>query len=374
METYRISSKLRDRDHEYLIQTTNDASAGTVLTDVYVDGLRTETVSCPHPGDINPQEVLSLVKVTHGEKKKELETLLQAFGDVLSKGEPDVTYQLGTAFYYKRFYREAAELFAAVINLMPDHHQARNYLAMTQLCLGQLAEARESAESAVDARPGYADYRNNLGEIYLASENAEAAAEQFERAIEINMYYSDAYFNLALANGLKAKKSDDHQLRTQAIGRMVEGLNKAAMIDSELRDMADFKNGFQHLQTGDFGRAMNSFLSVRESRREARRLQFSTYYMRFLLHPGWVTERAVVERIEFLEDAIRKNPSYVDLQAELGYCYLEHSRLVWDKGVRQLRKTAEMNPSLTNIRKALDRAETAQTALKQTVGDITKKG
>ena len=160
--------------------------------------------------------------------------------------------------------------------------------------------ANPSPPWPVEAKPGYADYHNNLGEIYLASQNAEAAAKEFEQAIAINMYYSDAYFNLALANGLSAKKSDDHQVRSQAVGQMVETLNKSAMIDSNLRDMTDFKAGFQALQTGDFSRAINCFLAVREARRESRRQQFSTYYMRFLLHPGWVTERAVIERIEFL--------------------------------------------------------------------------
>ncbi|MBD3257407.1 tetratricopeptide repeat protein, partial [candidate division GN15 bacterium] len=357
METYRISSKLRERDHEYLIQTTNDASEGKVLTDVFVDGLRAETVACPHPVDITAQDVLSLVKVTHGEKKKELETLLQAFASVLEKGDADVQYQLGTAFFYKRFYREAVELFESALTLSPDHHQALNYLGQSRLFLGDLPRAREAAEAAVEARPTYADYRNNLGEVYLALEEASEAQEQFRQATSINMYYGDAYFNLALAYGMEAKTSGDHDVRTRAIGQMVESLNKAAMIDSQLRDMADYKSGFRALQTGDFSRAVNSLMTVRETRREDRRQQFSTYYMRFLLHPGWVTERAVQERIEFLEEAIGKNPGYVDLQAELGQCYLEQARLIWEKGLRQMHEALELNPSLVRVRETIELAE-----------------
>jgi hypothetical protein len=77
METYRLSSKLKEKDREYLIQTANDSNVGTVATVIYVDGVLTETVNCPHPADVQPQEVLSLVKMTHNEKKQEIETLLQ---------------------------------------------------------------------------------------------------------------------------------------------------------------------------------------------------------------------------------------------------------------------------------------------------------
>ena len=373
METYRISSKLKERDREYLIQTTNDASSGKVVTDVYVDGLRTESVACPHPEDINPQEVLSLVKVTHGEKKKELETLLQAYAQVMERGDAEVIYQLATAFFYKRFYREASELFDAVLQLAQKHHQAANYLGQSLMSQGLLDRALDAAKTAVELRPGFADYRNNLGEVYLAMLNPAPAIEQLERAITINMYYSDAYFNLALAYGLKAKADDDHQLRSQAIGRMVESLNKASMIDTDLRDLPDFKTGFQALQTADFGRAVSSFMAVREARRESRRQQFSTYYMRFLLHPGWVTEQAVVERIEFLENSIRENPTYVDLQAELGECYLEHARLVWEKGVRQLKKASDMNPALARISQAYEQAQSLLGELNQAVSGITEK-
>jgi hypothetical protein len=105
-----------------------------------------------------------------------------------------------------------------------------------------------------------------------------------------------------------------------------------------------------------------------------RRVQFSTYYMRFLLHPGWVTERAVKERIEFLEAEIKKNPGYVDLQAELGRCYLEHARLVWEKGVRQLKRTSELNPSLARIKSGVAKAEELLARLNDTVGGVSEKG
>ena len=265
-------------------------------------------------------------------------------------------------------------MFSAVLSLSPKHHQAMNFLGMTLLTMGRVEEAQRSLQAAVSLQPGYADYRNNLGEAHLAQRQPASALEHLEKAIAINMYYSDAYVNMALAHGQAALSEDDHQVRSQAIGRMVEALNKAGMIESEIKDLPDFTSGFRALQDGDFKRALSCFMAVRESRRETRRQQFGTYYMRFLLHPGWVTEQAVRERIEFLEAEIRKNPGYVDLQAELGRCYLEHARLTWEKGVRQLRRTSELNPGLERVAQAVTQAQTVLAALNQTVSDIAEKG
>jgi len=62
METIRLNSKLREKDREYLIQTSNDVSLGSVSTTVYVDGMRTDTHCCPHPEELTQEQLLEMVK------------------------------------------------------------------------------------------------------------------------------------------------------------------------------------------------------------------------------------------------------------------------------------------------------------------------
>ena len=167
METYRVSSKLRENNKEYLIQTANDANLGLVATTIYVDGIPTESASCPHPGDIKPQEVMSLVNLTHGEKKKEIENLLQSYHKALQGGRPEAMCHLGTAFLYKGFYHEARDLFLAATSVDSEYHQAYNQLCVAEQVLGSIGSAIDSGKKAVALRPRYADYRNALGEAYL---------------------------------------------------------------------------------------------------------------------------------------------------------------------------------------------------------------
>ncbi len=374
METYRISSRLKENDREYLIQTTNDASKGSVLTAVFVDGMQTETVDCPHPDEINPQEVLALIKTTHGEKRQELETLLKAYQEVMERGDPNTLYQLGTAFLYKRFYREAVELLSVAVRCRDDYHQAWNHLAISCLGQGLIDDAVEAAEAAVRCRPGYADYRNTLGEAYLAVNSPSRAIVEFEQAIGINLYYGDAYFNLGLAYTLDAVNLKDREGASNLVERARQCLHKASLICADYKDHRDYSEGLKALENHDFGRALAILKGIRETRKERHRREFADFHMRFVLNSGWVTEEAITERIRFLENELEKNPGYVDLQAELAHCYLEQARLVWQKGVQQFKKTTELNPSLTRVAASLQVAEEARKTINEAVKRIGEKG
>jgi len=374
METYRLSSKLREKEHEYLIQTTNDVSAGAVSTAVYIDGVRAESVSCPHPESINPEEVLSLVKATHGEKRLEIESLLKAFTEVRQRGSAEMACQLGTAFFYKRFYREAAELFEVVLRSEPAHHQAACYMGLTLGSLGDAAGAVRYCQTAVELRPGYADYRNALGEAYLAADDPLRAIGEFEQAVRVNRYYGEAYFNLSLAHLHKAAGMSRSEEQFRTVDRVAEFAGKACMIDPAYQERAEYKVATEALQQRDIPRAMTALRAIRESRKQARRLELASYYMRFIMHPGWVTEKAVADRVRYLEGQLDRNPGYVDLQAELARCYLEQARFLWEKGMGQYRRSADMNQSLTKVTVGFDEAQQVLERINQALARIAEKG
>ncbi len=353
METYRVSSKVTDRNREYLIQTSNDATLGAVATSVYVNGEPKETVNCPHPNDVSPQEILSLVKLAHGEKKKEIETLLGAYHRALDSGSPEMLFHLGTAFYYKGFIEEALELFLSAVRTKPDYHEALNYLGLTQITAGHSAQAVESISRAVEQRPGFADYRNNLGEAYLNNEDPRRAVGEFEQAIGINMYYADAYLNLGMAHLAMALQYGGRQSDPAAMTRITDCFRKASLIYDGYAT-PQYEEGVTALAQQDLLRAHAIFRRIRESKKENHRREFSSYYMKFISYPELVNEQVIVDRISFLKSEIEKNPTYVDLHAELGHAYLEQARLSWQRAIDQFRRSAEINPALAKVRVALD--------------------
>jgi tetratricopeptide (TPR) repeat protein len=373
METYRLTSKLNDNEREYLIQTTNDGNLGSVLTTVVIDGVPAETVTSPHPSDINPEEVLSFVKMTHGEKKDEVERLLKALRAAISSHDVQKMFHLGTAFLYKGFYHEARELFVNCINLNHTHHQAYNFLSTTQLALGRFDEAESAAHTAVQERPGYADYRNNYAEALLANNKIKEAIRQLDRAIEINMYYSDAYFNQGLAHLLAAVNIPEKERPSGAVRKIADFFHRASLTYANFQS-ENYDAGMRALRNGDLVNALSVFTKIREEKKDRHRSEFASFYMKFVLYPEWVSEKAVSDRISFLKSELEKNPSYVDLHAELSQCYLEQARLAWRDGIEQLRLTSEINPSLNKIAAAKEQCEQVYSYISRALRFLNERG
>jgi tetratricopeptide (TPR) repeat protein len=259
-------------------------------------------------------------------------------------------YRLATAFYYRRFYHEAADLLRGVIRFNPAYHQGHYLLAMTQLALGMGTEAVNSAAEAVKYRPGYADYRHNLGEALLAAGAVNESIAEFEAAIAINMYYGE----------LGARISDHFR--------------KATLIHPELENHSSFREGLTSLASYDYSGALGAFKRVREARREARRMEFIAINGRLMTpRDAWTTE-ALVEQIRTLQAQLGRHPGYIDLQVELARCYMEQARIMWERAAEECGHIIEAHPEATQVALTLDGARSVAEAIERTLTSLDKKG
>jgi tetratricopeptide (TPR) repeat protein len=373
METYRLSSKLRENDHEYLILTANDVPSRAVATTIFVDGVCTEETSWPYPSDIPQDQLLSLVKKAHGEKKRELELLLQAYHRVAEEGEPGPIFKLANALHAKQLDAEATSLLRLLLRIDPEHHQGYNLMGQVQLAMGKLDEAVLAATEAVRFRPEYADYRNNLAEAYLARGAVAEASAELEEAIGINLYYADAYVNLALVQTLQASQSRDRDLIDKTVARSRDLLDKAVLIQKEYGHYRDYDEGRRALENHDFSRALGLLNGVKEAIREARRRDTAALLAPLAFDPEAISEESIADHIVSLKEQLQKHPNYLDLQVELARSYLEQARLIWIKGIREFERARECHPSLEGVAVTLEAAETAREGLKNTLATIRRK-
>lgn len=373
METYRLSSKLRENEREYLIQTTNDLSQGAVATTIFVDGVRTDTYNCPYPDELSQGDLLSLVKQTHGDRKTELEGLLQACQKIGGQGDVDAMIRLATALYYRKLYRDAADLLVGITRLNAVHHQAHHILAMTSLALGRTAEAVRSATEAVRLRPGYADYRNTLAEGLLAAGAVAEAIAELEAAISINLYYSEAYFNLGLARTFEVSQMSDPEQRSQAGERLADCFKKAQLIHPDLGNQSDYCEGLNALANHDHVLALSLFKRVRENLREHHRRVFIEANRRIMTpDESWSVE-ALNEQIRSLRSQLTNNPNYLDLQTELARCYFELAGRLWDQGIDECGRILEAHAGMTQVDEAMQQARNLRAELTGTVTTLAGK-
>ena len=154
---------------------------------------------------------------------------------------------------------------------------------------------------------------------------------------------------------------------------MKDFLTKASLVDQEYRTVA-FDNGIKALENKDIKLAFNLFKQVREDKKENQRKKTAPYYMKYITHPTLINEQAIIDRIDFLKNEITKNPTYVDLYAELARCYLVNSKLNWQHALKQYQKTLELNPSLSGVEENLKLTSELMVAINQTVLKVDEKG
>ncbi|MDH4156536.1 MAG: tetratricopeptide repeat protein [candidate division Zixibacteria bacterium] len=373
MKSYRSKSRLVENQREYLIQTENDIDHSLISSVVFIDGVQAEKVEFPHPEEYSQEQVISLVKRRHEEKKREIENLLKAYREVQQQHHPGMMFHLATAFHFKGFYPEARGLFLSVLKMNPNHHQALNSLCMTELALGDGKKAIEAGQAAIAICPQYADYRNNLGNAYLSAGSCKDAVAEFEEAVRINLYYGDAYYNLGLALIYNAIKQQDTSLFANVVSKSSDCFKKAVLINPDY-NTASFAEAVKILRSSDLEAAYARFCRIRDESKKKHQHEQAAFHMMFVLHPDWISEQVVGERIQFLQDEINKNPGYVDMYPELSRCYLEKARMTWEKGMEQYRKAIEINPSLLTIGDCLEEAQTGYEGICKALEAIAGKG
>ena len=85
------------------------------------------------------------------------------------------------------------------IAIRPSHIRARNNLGMLLLNRGNVAAAAEQFQKSLDVYPDYAPAQNNMGLALMASGQYAAAAPYYRRAIELDPDFPQPHANLGLA-------------------------------------------------------------------------------------------------------------------------------------------------------------------------------
>lgn len=373
METYRLSSKVIEDKKEFVIQTSNDVKIGSVLSKVYVNGKLTESSKSPHPIEFSPEEILSLVKACHEDKKTEIELMLKAFQSAKKEGSPEMMSKLGAAFFYKGFVSEAQDLLHAAISIDSNNDFAYSILARTEIETERYDLAVKYAKETVAMKPSYPDYRYHLGVAHLFNGNGKEAGKEFSEATKINLYYADAYFGMGLALILNAISQDDKKLFTNILSNSREYIKKAAAIDPDY-ETDIFKEGIKALDISSLETAFNLFKKVYYLKKEARNSQLAGYYMKFVYSQNDLSDTTITNRIDFLKAELEKNPDFVDLHAELSYCYMNRSKNSLQEAVEHYQKALNINPSLETVEKNLEAVTEQLKQFSEILSKISIKG
>ena len=185
----------------------------------------------------------------------------------------------------------------------PDCWTGLNNLGRALLEKGQVHEALEQFQKALEINPGNVDTRNNLGNALLQRGKLDEAIAQYRKALEINPSYPEVHYNFA--NALVQK-----------------GEFEEAVV--EFQKALEINPGYADAHY-NFGNA--------------------------LLQKGKLDE-AVVE----FQKALEINPGYADARNSLGVTLVQKGRL--DEGIVQFQEVLRLKPDFSLAQDNLTKAQT----------------
>ena len=135
-----------------------------------------------------------------------------AFRDIYTaatydSANPKVYFSFGNLFMAVNNYSNADSSYSKAIQLQPLYAEAYNNRAYTRLFLKNYTGAINDCYKALDlmnTKPSPVTF-NNLGKAYCEKNQLDSALKYFNKAIELNQYFSEAYFERGVA---KQKNND----------------------------------------------------------------------------------------------------------------------------------------------------------------------
>ncbi len=137
------------------------------------------------------------------------------------KREAEARLQMGVTYLEQRNLPMAMRELTRAAELDPGNPEVDMMLGMTYQARGDGGKAEEYLRRAIDARPDYAEARNNLGTVLAGQQRWNEAAREFEAAAGNVLYTTPerAYFNLAEVQRMRkdpARAEDAYRRSIQA--------------------------------------------------------------------------------------------------------------------------------------------------------------
>ena len=288
-------------------------------------------------------------------KNSQLEKTKQQY-ELLKNEYPDdisAMITLGHLYIVTGRYSEAVETFNTAILIHPDNFQANDEKVNRLISVGQLYEALECIEDQLQDQPEKPDLRMKyadvlrmvgatsdaveqyehvlricpdfleatikLGTQYLQMEQEHLAAQQFNRAVEINDSIIEAYIGLAIAQKLAGNTSD--ALGTISLAAAIQP--NSSLLFTETATLR-FKAGLREYMPFDYKDDYNSLTgAVIVAHRQQIIHHPQNPDLHYRLGVLMMNVGRINEAIESFQTALEINPAYTRARSKLVVCLFE---------------------------------------------------
>ena len=185
--------------------------------------------------------------------------------------------------------------------------------------LGATAEALSQYEEAVRICPDFLEATIKLGTQYLQMHEGQLAAQQFNRAVEINDQIVDAYIGLAIAQKLAGKVSD--ALVTLSLAAAIQPNSSLLLAETAtLQFRVSFGGNLPFHNTENSPELIEAVIGAHQKQITRRPQNPDLHYRLGVL---MMSVGRMSEAIKAFENTLEINPTYNRARSKLAVCLFE---------------------------------------------------
>ena len=134
---------------------------------------------------------------------------------------------LVTAYIQTGYWKNSISLWAHTLACTSDNWLAHNNFGAALATQGNLNEAIENFERAIQLKPDYADAYYNFGSAMANQENWPEAIKHYTRTIQLKPDYINAHYNLGIVLDIQGKTAEATPHFQQALNLATDQKNTA---------------------------------------------------------------------------------------------------------------------------------------------------
>lgn len=357
MENYELSSEITVKGHKYYVQTALIASQHQIVSSLFHEGSLLSKQQENYDPASSSEEAQELLRHCHEELKKRINSLLDISVKLSKKEDLRAHLKLGEALYRQSLYKEAMSEVVRAIKLGAKDSRAFSILGNCLLALKDGERAVRAFQHGIQISPQYPDLHNDLGRAYLFQKQCRDAVKEFEKAIDLNKYYVNAYINLAITLCANVIEKDDFELSRELPERLLKIFEKVIQLKPSF-DTPVFRQAVEETKEKRYNAVYESLTRLQDENSKLKSNNLSLdLYLILKFDSNTLTEEDIDRYIERTRRALVKNPNFADLKNDLGILYTAKCKLFIDKANESFRQALKINRDFKKAEKNLRLSE-----------------
>jgi len=357
VDSFELREEMRHGGRSYFLQTSFLPQKGHVQTSFFSNGGLFDTMIETVDKDRPPQDLRRTTKDIHQRNRDRFQLLLDARDAVDRSDDPLPHLKIAQTLFKRNLFVESIQEAQSAI--IKGNKDSQPYLVMgaAYYRLGDYEKAFEYTQKGIDINPEYPDLHNIMGLVYLRQQRCAAAVECFRRAIGLNIYYGEPYFNLARAYVLNTVVKEDYELSKELESKFDINLERACQLNPFIPTEAveQAKNLFREQRYEETLEVLEG-VRIGEDRSGIDDIILELYLM-FLVSGEDLDVETIERYLDQVQEVVDQNPSFADGYNSLGILYTAKCKILMDRASQAFRKALEINSKYKKAQKNLRLAE-----------------